>query len=236
MIGQSMVLSYDKQTINAPNPIARFAHRRRVRLALQLINRIVPPSGTIADFGPGDGYLLHCLRALRPDLRLHGIEDTMNSSYPEISFVRDFSTIPDQSLDAVTAFEVMEHMLDTEIDRFIRDVQRVLRREAVLIVSVPIMYGASLPLKELNRKLLHRQKSEYTAGEFVRATLGYPVERPPDPRPTHKGFDFRVLRRLLDRSFNEEKLVRSPFALLPWWLNSQIFFCLRFCNVPDVAP
>jgi hypothetical protein len=220
-------VSYDRQTINTPNPIARFAHRRRTALGLALLSSTVPRYGAVADFGPGDGYMLHCLGQQRPDLKLYGIEDTMTSAYPEIVFTRDFSGIPDKSLAAVTAFEVMEHMLDSEIIVFIRDVARVLEPGGMLIVSVPVMMGAALPLKEINRLLLYRRGSEYSVKEFFRGIAGLPVTRPPDPRPTHKGFDFRVLRTQLEQFFKLETLIRSPVRPLPWWLNSQVFFCMR---------
>jgi SAM-dependent methyltransferase len=220
--------SYAQRTIKTPNPIARFGHRQRVRFTLQLIEEMVPAYSRIADFGAGDGYLLRCLGATRPDLELHGIADTMISNYPEITFNRDFSTLADGSLDAVTASEAMENMLDSEIMSFFQNVRRVLRPGGLFIVSVPIVNGGSLPFKELTRKLLRQQHpSEYTLLESVRALVGLPVERPVDRRPTHKGSDFRVLRPLLERSFAVEKIIVSPFRLLPWWLNSQIFFCLR---------
>lgn len=223
---QDLKLSHAQRPTNTPNRIARLARRRRVRFALQLIDEMVPPYSRIADFGPGDGYLLHRLAATRPDLDLHGIEDTMTSSYPEITFTRDFSTLADGSLDAVTAFEVMEHMLDSEIMSFFQDLRRVLRPGGLFVVSVPIIYGSCLPFEELNRKL-HGQPSEYTLLELLRALVGLLAERPVDRPPAHKGFDLRVLRALLERSFALESLFALPFRLLPWWLNSQVFFCLR---------
>ena len=213
-----------QQAIDA-NPIAPFAQRQHVRVALQLIEKKVPAYSRVADFGSGDGYLLHCLGTARPDLELHGIGYATASS-PEITFTRDFSTLADGSLDVVAALEVMEHMLDSEIIGLFQDLRRVLRPGGLFIASAPIMYGGCLPFKELNRKS-SQQPSEYTLLELLGALVGRPVERPVDRPPGHKGVDFRVLRSLLERSFSLESLSTSPFRLLPWWLNSQVFFCLR---------
>ena len=47
-----------------------------------------------------------------------------------------------------------------------------------LIVSVPIMIGGALPLKELSRSILFRRSSEYSVSELFARFLGRMVERP----------------------------------------------------------
>jgi len=93
---------------------------------------------------------------MRPDLKLNGIQDTMASIYPEVSDVRDLSTIREGSLDSVTAFAV-EHMLDLEMTAFVQSV---------------IIYGAGRPLKELNRMLPPPAAIQLYGTRIVSASAG----------------------------------------------------------------
>jgi hypothetical protein len=52
------------------------------------------------------------------------------------------------------------------------------------------------------------------------------VARAPDRGTSHKGFDFRCLRRKIAEVFVVERELLSPVPL-PWWINSQIFFVCR---------
>jgi len=88
------------------------------------------------------------------------------------------------------------------------------------------MFGATLALKEFNHVRLHG-RTDYSLTEIFRSTMGLTVARPPDPRVTHKGFDFRWLLRIAGASLRIESRFYSPFPALPWFLNSQIFFVCR---------
>ena len=61
---------YERQTLRHPNPVARFAHRKRHGFALTLASRHVEMGGTVLDFGAGQGSFLYELGRIRPDLRL----------------------------------------------------------------------------------------------------------------------------------------------------------------------
>ena len=88
------------------------------------------------------------------------------------------------------------------------------------------MQGLALPLKLASRRLLYRRRGDYRWGEVLRGLLGRPVPRAANVRASHKGFDHRALRRLLERHFTIEATRRSPFAWLPWWASSQVFWRL----------
>ena len=70
----SKEIPYEEQTLNHPNPIARFAHQARYSNSLSLVVKALPPDGTILDFGAGQGEFLHRLGSLRPDARLLAFE------------------------------------------------------------------------------------------------------------------------------------------------------------------
>ncbi|MFG3757135.1 hypothetical protein, partial [Klebsiella pneumoniae] len=90
--------------------------------------------------------------------------------------VREFAALPARP-DVISAFEVCEHLSDVEISRFLWEAWEALNSDGRLIVSVPIMVGGALLLKELNRAILFRRGSDYSPSELVAGTLGRTVPR-----------------------------------------------------------
>jgi 2-polyprenyl-3-methyl-5-hydroxy-6-metoxy-1,4-benzoquinol methylase len=220
------MVSYDRQTIHSPNPLARFAHRSRIAKSVALAEKYLPKKGVVIDFGAGTGLLLSTLGDRRSDASLYAIEPFMPSaSDPRIHYVPDFEAL-NLNPDVISAFEVCEHLTDAETERFLANAQHCLKADGKLIVSVPIMIGGALLVKELNRSILFRRRSDYSASELLAGCLGRPVVRPAERNPTHKGFDFRRLRDQLRERFIIEDEILSPLPL-PWWANSQVFFICR---------
>ena len=215
---------YEEQTLNHPNPIARFAHRARYRSALKLAERYLRSGGSILDFGAGQGDFLHQLAGVRPDARLFAFEPYMTIHHPEVLNFQSLDEVRERSVDVLCAFETLEHVSDTQIEDFILQAKRVCADGARIIVSVPIMQGAALPVKELCKSILFRRFSDYSLTELGRGILGLEVERASNVLLSHKGFDHRVLFERLNREFTLLKKFYSPFRRLPWWCNSQAFF------------
>jgi SAM-dependent methyltransferase len=222
-------ISYASQTVNSANPLARYAHRARIALALKLVERFCTASATVVDFGSGPGLFLHTLGELRPDLHLIGLDPYMQPAFPEIRYETRLDDLQPASVDVLTVLEVCEHLYPNELDALLGDAARILGPDGVLIISVPIMYGASVLPKLANWAIRHRDLHVgYSPGEVLRSVAGFRICRPDNPRTTHKGFDFRELRELVDAQFMIEQVFRSPLAWLPWWLSSQYFMiCQR---------
>lgn len=218
--------SYETQTVQHPNPLARYAHRARLGVALALASRLAPPQGQVVDFGAADGLFLHRLGERRPDLRRVAVEPFRPIAYPFIRIRAALEQLPDGEADLLTAFEVLEHLTPGELADFIRQARRVSRPGARLLVSVPVMQGLALPLKELSRALLYRRRSDYRLGELLRGLAGLPVTRAANVRASHKGFDHRLMRQTLAEAFAIEARRLSPLPWLPWWMNSQVFWQL----------
>jgi 2-polyprenyl-3-methyl-5-hydroxy-6-metoxy-1,4-benzoquinol methylase len=229
-MSDNSLVSYDRQTVDAPNPIARFAHRSRMRRAIRIVETVTPSSGTVVDFGAGTGRFLHELGKRGGERTLYAFEPFMHVQYPDITRITEMSELQPASVDTLTAFEVCEHLYYHELTAFIGNARRVLKRSGHMVLSVPIMLGPVVGLKEINRMILFRRKSEYSLGEIARATIALPVPRPQNPRPTHKGFDFRQLKRALATVFTIDQEIYSPFARLPWLINSQVFFVATLFN------
>lgn len=222
-------VSYDRQTVGSRNPAKRLAHRSRLRRASDITDDLLPKAGCLLDFGAGAGKFLRDLHVRRPDATLFGYDKFKGESHQGINYLTTMSDLPDRSLDVLTAFEVLEHVIDEDRESFIREARRLLKNGGWLIVSVPIMYGPITLVKEASQMISRRRGMEYSLPELGRVLTGRPIPRPPttDRYQTHKGFDFRQLRSRLSRDFSIEKEILSPFPALPWILNSQMFFIAR---------
>ncbi len=220
----SREIPYEVQTLNHPNPIVRYAHQARYRNSLELAARLLPRGGSILDFGAGQGEFLHRLAMRRPDVRPIAFEPFMSIKYPEIESRRTIEEVRPNSIDLYCAFETLEHISDVQIERFIAEGRRVCRESGAVVVSVPIMQGAVLPVKEMSRSLLFRRFSDYSVAEMMKGIVGQQVPRAENILWSHKGFDQRRLYARLCAAFAAQEKFYSPFRALPWWCNSQAFF------------
>jgi SAM-dependent methyltransferase len=220
-------VAYSRQTLDTANPVARYAHRHRYRLSLDRAAAEVPRGGTVLDYGCGEGTFLNALAEVRPDLKLFGYDPESGHVPERYELVTDMAVVPASSVDLLCCFETLEHLYDDEIAAFAADASRVLTPDGRLLVSVPVIGGPPLLLKELNRSIMFRRRSDYRAGELLAASFaGRPAPRPENIRVTHKGFDHRAVLAKLD-GFVVVDSACSPFTGLPWWLNSQAFSLLR---------
>ncbi|MGB3165494.1 MAG: class I SAM-dependent methyltransferase [Alteraurantiacibacter sp.] len=223
-----VTLSYDRRTVDSPNPVVRFAHRSRMRTSIALADAHVPKGGRLIDFGAGTGTFLSSFAKSRKDISACAIEPYQEIADPDIEQMSDLADVASESVDAITCLEVCEHLTDEELDKFLADAHAALKPTGRLIVTVPIMYGLTLPVKEGSRMLIYRNGSQYSAKEMIRAVAGRSITRSERRQKSHKGFDFRWLRGKIERRFKIVERQTSPFGALPWWLNSQaIMVCAR---------
>jgi SAM-dependent methyltransferase len=221
-------VSYAAQTLDTPNPIARYAHRQRYKASFDRVTGEVRDGGTVFDYGCGQGDFLNTLADLRPDLRLIGFDPESGHDAERYTPIDDPAMVEPASVDLVCCFETLEHLYDDEIASFLATADRVLVPGGEILISVPVIGGPTLLLKEANRAVLFRRRSDYSAPELLAASFaGRPAPRPDDIRVTHKGFDFRALIARLSERLDVSDLACSPFPALPWWLNSQVFARLR---------
>ncbi|WP_250508973.1 methyltransferase domain-containing protein [Caballeronia sp. GACF4] len=221
-------ISYEEQTVKSGNPLARYAHRTRMNMAIDMVTGLCAKRGTVVDFGAGPGLFLHTLGEARPDVTLVGHDPYMAPTFPEVKYAESLNNVTPQSVDVLTAFEVCEHLYDNELAMLLDDAARILKPSGALVISVPIMYGLAIAPKVSNWMLRSRSfKSEYTPSEVLKSMVGMSVSRPINPRITHKGFDFRELRDLVSVGFDIDAVHMSPVPHMPWWLSSQYFMICR---------
>jgi len=221
-----MFPSYARQTLETPNPVARFAHRRRYAFSLQFTSRAAAHGARVLDYGCGEGDFLKLLSVQRPDLDLIGYDPYSQHEGGQYQKIERVTAIEGKSIDILTCFETLEHLREDEITQFLVDVDALLSPDGKLVISVPIIGGPTLALKELNHIVLYRKRSDYGIREFLTASiLGRPATRAANVKCSHKGFDFRSVPAWLQAdSYKQVRHLYSPFRTLPWWSNSQIFY------------
>jgi 2-polyprenyl-3-methyl-5-hydroxy-6-metoxy-1,4-benzoquinol methylase len=221
-----MPVDYSRQTVDNPNPVARFAHRRRYAASLGLTVNESRFGVVVLDYGCGEGQFLKMLADRRPDLKLLGYDPFSIHGGGAYRKVDSISEVNSSSVGIVTCFETLEHLDEAEMDDFLVEARRLLPRTGKLIVSVPIIGGPTILLKEANRMVLHRKRTDYTIRELLTAAvLGRPAPRPPNVKGSHKGFDYHhVPARVTEAEFRLRQSLLSPFPSMPWWCNSQAFF------------
>ena len=225
---------YEKQTLDNPNPIARFAHRTRFKKSASLVLDGLKPGATVFDYGCGQGRFLHELTrafADRPehaDTRFLGYDPFMAAQYDGYTVFSDLDAVADGSLDVITSLEVCEHLDDAATARFVRFIREKLKPAGKALVTVPIMIGPALLVKELSRIVLFRRRSDTASAQLWRAAfLNVPPTRADDIAVSHRGYDWRVTYRLLSETFRCEKLMFSPLPLVGGYGNSQAIMVFR---------
>lgn len=228
---RSMTVSYSKQTYDSPNPIARFSHRARLAKSLAIAKQYIVGESTAVDFGAGDGTFLHQLGIACPQANLLAIEPYMTLKYGHITRLKNIWELEPSSVSFISGLEVAEHLSDYDLEDFLQGARRALNPTGRLLITVPIMYGLSLPLKEMSRMLVHRKLGDTGLADLIRASTGRPILRTDDRNKSHKGFDFRCFRYELSKQFAIKSEFFSPITGLPWWMNSQAFFLARQINI-----
>lgn len=229
-----MNVPYDLQTVDSPNPIARYAHRNRIKNSVKLaLSRLA--SGRVLDYGCGSGVFIGALNSLRPECAV-GYEpymaDRRSEALPIYSRLDDVESQGPFSL--VTLFETIEHLSDHEAGHFLQTCDKVLTPGGGILLSGPIEIGPALIAKEFNRSIRHLQASEYGLAEFFKACLlGVPGRRARNIKTSHKGFDFRrAVEFIKGAGWHVDVLQFGPLPIGTWYGNSQVYLWLTRSPLP----
>jgi methyltransferase family protein len=221
---------YEKQTVDNPNPIARFAHRARMRRSMQLVEPFLTGSATLMDYGCGQGRFLS---ELAPEMNgravtLLGYDPYQRAQFEGYRIVSDPDEIAPRSVDVVTSLEVCEHLTDPEMEEFVDFTVNVMSPGARLLVTVPIMMGPTLLVKELSRSVLFRRGTDYSTADLLKGIFfGTPGRRAEDIKISHRGYDWRVTLNRLSKTFSLEHEEFSPLPFNHWFGQSQVIMVFR---------
>lgn len=222
------MVSYDRQTLNTPNPIARFAHRNRLERVISLVTSDADVH-KVLDYGCGSGAFVKAIQGIN-GIKAIGYEPFMNERIDADSPI--FNDLPSVEaagpFDIITIFETVEHLDDRELCDFLAQAKKMLNEKGRILFSAPIEIGPAVLMKELNRCILHKRLPENSVIElFLASLLGRAAKRAENIKASHKGFDFRKTIRFLEDHYGPVTIVSyGPLPIGTWYGNSQVYFWL----------
>ena len=221
---------YEDYTLNSKNSLARFAHRTRSKVSMSLLKKRSFTS--LLDFGCGDGNFLSLVHSHMNNSSFIGYEPYMETKQDAAKI-----TIYKHWNDVITCFEVMEHFSKERQIRYLDDIKKLLKKDGILIISVPIEKGLPSLIKNLRRIQISYTGNEeiYTfknimCSLFGLKSLSLDRLRIGDGYLPHMGFYFNVFEQNLKQHFIIESFFYSPFPKLPYFFNSQVFYILRVAH------
>lgn len=134
---------YSKSDLGGKSGYANYAqdfpiHRRNFTSYAERVRRFVPAGGRVLDVGCALGAFLDCMR--ERDFQVSGVDvsgfaiEWMKTNLDIPGYVGGIDAVPDdQPFEAITAFEVIEHVWDQV--PFVEDISRRLVPDGVLVVA-----------------------------------------------------------------------------------------------------
>lgn len=222
--------TYESQTINARNPLARFAHRNRLGRSLQLALPKLK-GGKLLDYGCGSGTFIAEIEAQHPGSAF-GYEPFMDErDKPNLPISRHLNEVENHGpFKIITLFETLEHLDDVELSDFLAVCYKNLdQAEGGILISCPIEIGPAVFLKEANRVLVRKNKPEYRFVEFLMTVFfGRPARRAENIKISHRGFDFRKSVKFMSSAgWDVEILSYGPIGIPTWYGNSQVYMWVK---------
>ncbi|HKX30413.1 MAG TPA: class I SAM-dependent methyltransferase [Blastocatellia bacterium] len=247
--------SYAQKQIFCKDRIVVWSHTSRYRLGKKLVAPYA--RGRLLDYGCGDGTFLALVQDLFPEAVGADVDpgQTADCVKRHSGISRQTFVLTEElagadhtaSYDVVACMEVLEHCTEDQVVKVTADLRRLVAPVGAVIISVPIEIGLSLIGKQVVRTLAgwrnlgdYRYLEHYTLRELwkmvfagAETAIARPVYRAdfapngPNSFHGHKGFNWRRLRTVLERSFIIRQMHFSPLGWLGGHLSSQVWFV---CN------
>lgn len=207
----------------------------------------------VLDYGCGDGTLLGLMEATGvlfeeavgaelSHATVLDCNDRLGTERVKFCQISELEQEQFRSLyDTVFCLEVLEHVV--ALEAVLDTLDNVLAPGGKLVVSVPVETGPPLIAKQCLRRLSgwrgigdYRYNSRYSPGDLCRSVFASSdqqiVERPVYASGDlqfhdHKGFNWRLLRSMLQSRLDIESTITSPVPWLPPSMASQVWFVLK---------
>lgn len=203
--------------------IRSYFHFARFDWAADQIKAFGIPSRSVMELGCFDGRMVEHLPAMPDryigfDANWEGGLDEAKKKYGGVAtmtFVQ--STSPKDMLvpgrfDLGISLETLEHIPPEMVDDYLRTLAE---RVDWLVVTVPNEMGPVFLGKWMVKKLFGMSPRQYTSADVFFSLIGR-TDRV--ARHEHKGFNYRLMRRQIERHFDVVKVQGLPMRWLPTWL------------------
>jgi len=227
---------YSHRLLTGGSFLTRRSHRSRMDRSLRLIED--SRFDTAADVGAADGWYLKALlerdvvrEGVAIDTDVEALRAAAAQSGPlPLSFVTpdDPSLGPRRgTFDLVTCLETLEHTAD--VSAVLDELVDLARPGGTVLISVPVEVGPSLVVKQAGRWLANRGRSysyeRYTWRELWDAGARWKLDALERQNLfSHKGFDFREIRKQVDERFAIARTAFSPVPFLGPVLASTVYW------------
>lgn len=231
--------AYHTYTTDDPFALKRWLHRRRFLAAFRALH--TSPTGSVLDYGCGDGYFLALLRHRLPNSSLTGFDPLPNMAAQArerlaglgILITEDLKTLGQQRFDRIACLETCEHLVESDLRRLLEAIRDRLTPDGQALFSVPVEIGPPALVKNLFRLLRRKGYENLNWKTVIRATLGRPqpqhVSQALPGREyifSHIGFDHRRFERLLRDNFHVSRRTTVPIPLFgPFFNNTLLYAC-----------
>ncbi|MFB9053065.1 class I SAM-dependent methyltransferase [Formosa undariae] len=219
---------YSEYTYNSKNLIARFSHRKRFSVAIELV--LEKEFKSILDYGAGDNKFLTELSLKRDNLNLFAFEPIMEiKSSDNIEVFRKLTEFKNKKFDVITCFETLEHFNEFTQSIMLKEFYNRLNNDGIVIISVPIEIGFPSLIKNIRRVTVGKN-SYQDIKNSIKCFFGKEI---PEIRnlegfiDSHLGFNHKKFENLILKYFQITKRETSPYKNLSDQLNSQVFYILE---------
>ncbi|MDJ0733711.1 MAG: class I SAM-dependent methyltransferase [Nostocaceae cyanobacterium] len=243
---------YARKQICCQNQIIAWSHASRFQTMQKMLAKYASNYQNFLDYGCGDATFINMVSHLFTDIVGTDIsESQINDCRQRLSQEEKIKFCLTNQInrseytsyfDVAVCMEVLEHCLTAQRDKVIMDLQRVVKKDGLIIISVPIEIGPSLFIKEITRTVAawlrqgdyDKSLEPYSTTEMLKmifANKSSSIQRPvygnDSPYHGHKGFNWRSLRHDLSQQLEIEQTFFSPLGWLGGLVSSQVFLICR---------
>jgi SAM-dependent methyltransferase len=241
-------LGYTGRLLAGGSFLTRQSHRSRMDRALRMLDG--RKFTTAADVGAADAWYLRAMlergmveEAVAIDTDSDALQLAASAGdSPSLTFARPDDpalTCRYGTFDFVSCLETLEHVDD--VSGVLDEVVELGKPGGTVLISVPVEVGPSLLVKQAGRWLANRRGGygyeRYSWHELWRAGIRWNVEGMQRQNLySHKAFDFRAVRKLLDARISVTRTAFSPVPMLGPVLASTVYWLGTKRSVTHASP
>jgi len=243
-------MKYSEDTVDNKNFFKRFSHKKRFVEAKNFLNKYKSNNEiTMLDFGCGNGFFIKYLienkfqlnfSAYDPvEQQINEMKDLFNSNnIMNVNIFNHYESI-NNKFDIICCLETLEHFEEEHQKKLLEQMQKLLKPDGIIIISIPIEVYLSGFIKMILRITMKQSQENTNLKNIFKTLFGMKISNPEtfnknylntsqEYLNTHVGFYYFNLIKLIKKmNFKIEETRFSPFPFLKSLLNSQIFIKIK---------